>query len=238
MPMNSPYETYQHNRADLIASQQDAVKKIAYFFAGRVKGAVEVEDLLQIAYLGLVDASHKYSPNENGSFQAYAGIRIKGAVIDYLRKSSNLSRASIARRRIFERVTQELTKSFGKLPTETELASELSISVEELHAWKASFNSNKFQSLDELHEAHSEWLVDQDVPVEDKIYMQELREQLGASLHKLKEREALVLQLYYVEELNIYEIAEVLEVSTGRVSQIKSSAINFLRDDLKVNQSE
>lgn len=235
--MTSPYNSYYDNRAELIASQQDAVKKIAYFYAGRVRGAVDVEDLLQIAYLGLVDASHKFSPTENGSFQAYAGIKIKGAVIDYLRQSSNLSRSSMARRKIFEKATQDLTSKLGRLPSEAELAATLSITVDELHEWKASFNSNKYQSLDEIHEAHSEWLVAHDANVEDKLYVQELRDQLKDSLHKLKQNEALVLQLYYVEELNVYEISEILEISTGRVSQIKSSAIKFLRDDLKINHN-
>jgi len=130
-----------------------------------------------------------------------------------------------------------LTSKLGRLPSEAELAATLSITVDELHEWKASFNSNKYQSLDEIHEAHSEWLVANDANVEDKVYMQELRDQLKDSLHKLKQNEALVLQLYYVEELNVYEISEILEISTGRVSQIKSSAIKFLRDDLKINHN-
>ena len=166
--MQNPYGNYSETRASLIASQKNTVKKIAYFYAGRVKGAVEVEDLLQIAYLGLVDASHKYSPNENGSFQAYAGIKVKGAVIDYLRKSSNLSRSAITKRKKFDQVTRDLTASLGRLPNEDEVSSKLLITVEELSDWKAAFNANSFQSLDDIHEAHSDWLVDQEAPVEEK----------------------------------------------------------------------
>ena len=145
--MQNPYGNYSETRASLIASQKNTVKKIAYFYAGRVKGAVEVEDLLQIAYLGLVDASHKYSPNENGSFQAYAGIKVKGAVIDYLRKSSNLSRSAITKRKKFDQVTRDLTASLGRLPNEDEVSSKLLITVEELSDWKAAFNANAFNLL-------------------------------------------------------------------------------------------
>ena len=102
--------------------------------------------------------------------------------------------------------------------------------------WKSAFNANSFQSLDDVHEAHSDWLVDQEVPVEEKIYLEQLRKKLRYSLEGLKKNEAMVLQLYYVEELNIYEIAEILDISTGRVSQIKSAAVKFLREDLKSSQ--
>lgn len=234
--MQNPYDKYSETRASLIESQKNTVKKIAFYYAGRVKGAVEVEDLLQIAYLGLVDASHKYSPSENGSFQAYAGIKVRGAVVDYLRKSSNLSRSAITKRKLFDKVTKDLTASLGRLPNEDEVSSKLAISVEELSDWKAAFNANSFQSLDDIHEAHSDWLVDQELPVEEKIYLEQLRKKLRNSLEGLKANEAMVLQLYYVEELNIYEIAEILDISTGRVSQIKSSAVKFLREDLKSNQ--
>ena len=89
------------------------------------------------------------------------------------------------------------------------------------------------QSLDDVHNEFSEWFADLSAPVEDHIYLDELKAGLRTSLDGLKPNEALVLQLYYVEELNVYEIAEVMEISTGRVSQLKSAAINFVREDLR-----
>ena len=101
--MTSGYISDKQNRSQLIESELSSVKKIAYHYYGRIKNAVEIEDLLQIGFLGLVDASHRYVESEQGSFKAYASIRIKGAIVDHLRKSSNLCRTTIARRK----------KSFG-----------------------------------------------------------------------------------------------------------------------------
>ena len=97
--MKSGYISDKQNKSQLIESELSSVKKIAYHYYGRIKNAVEIEDLLQIGFLGLVDASHRYVEAEQGSFKAYASIRIKGAIVDHLRKSSNLCRTTIARRK-------------------------------------------------------------------------------------------------------------------------------------------
>ena len=162
MTLNRGYYPEQKPKPeDLISSELQTVRKIAYYFHGRVKGAVEADDLIQVGYLGLIDASQKYVKKPGVTFTSYAKIRIRGAIVDYLRRSSNLCRTTIAMK-------------------------------------------------------------------------QGLRKQLS----KLSEREALVMQLYYVEELNVYEIAKILEVTTGRVSQIKKSAIGNLRDGMTAFLSE
>ena len=231
--MKTGYVTDKQNRAALIESELATVKKIAYHYFGRIKSAVEIEDLLQIGFLGLVDASHRYVESEAGSFKAYASIRIKGAIVDHLRKSSNLCRTTIANRKKMLAAEKLLLDKFGRLPTDDELIIDLDISLDELFQWRKNFQVNQLQSLDAVHDEFSEWFADYSAPVEDHIYLDELKKGLRVSLDGLKQKEALVLQLYYVEELNIYEIAEIMEISTGRVSQIKSAAISFIRDDLK-----
>lgn len=231
--MKTGYVTDKQNRSALIESELASVKKIAYHYAGRVRNAVEIEDLLQIGFLGLVDASHRYIETEQGSFKAYASIRIKGAIVDYLRKSSNLCRTTIANRKKLLGAEKFLLDKLGRLPTDMELSQNLDISLDELFTWRKNFQANQLQSLDEVHNEFSEWFADFTAPVEDHIYLDELKKGLRGSLEGLKPNEALVLQLYYVEELNIYEIAEILELSTGRVSQLKSAAISFIRDDLR-----
>jgi RNA polymerase sigma factor for flagellar operon FliA len=231
--MKTGYVTDKQNRSALIESELASVKKIAYYYFGRIKSAVEIEDLLQIGFLGLVDASHRYIETEQGSFKAYASIRIKGAIVDYLRKSSNLCRTTIANRKKLLGAEKFLLDKLGRLPTDIELSENLGISLDDLFTWRKNFQANQLQSLDEVHNEFSEWFADFTAPVEDQIYLDELKKGLRISLDGLKPNEALVLQLYYVEELNIYEIAEIMEISTGRVSQLKSAAISFIRDDLR-----
>ena len=231
--MKSGYIPEKKNRSLLIESELNSVKKIAYHYYGRIKSAVEIEDLLQIGFLGLVDASHRYVEAEQGSFKAYASIRIKGAIVDHLRKSSNLCRTTIARRKKVLAAEKILLDANGRLPSDLELSDYLSISIDELFDWRKAFQANQLQSLDDVHNEFSEWFADLSAPVEDHIYLDELKAGLRTSLDGLKPNEALVLQLYYVEELNVYEIAEVMDISTGSVSQLKSAAISFIREDLR-----
>lgn len=102
--------------------------------------------------------------------------------------------------------------------------------MSELQDWQARFQVNQLQSLDEVYSDHSLLFSDKSVQAEDSLQNSQLKQLLKISLGKLPEREALVLQLYYVEELNVYEVAAVLDVTTGRVSQIKKAAIMRLRD--------
>ena len=231
--MKSGYVPDTKNRSQLIESELNSVKKIAYHYYGRIKSAVEIEDLLQIGFLGLVDASHRYVESEQGSFKAYASIRIKGAIVDHLRKSSNLCRTTIARRKKVLAAEKILLDAHGRLPSDLELSDYMSISIDELFDWRKAFQANQLQSLDDVHNEFSEWFADLSAPVEEHIYLDELKAGLRTSLDGLKPNEALGLQLYYVEELNVYEIAEVMELSTGRVSQLKSAAIRFIREDLR-----
>ena len=114
-------------------------------------------------------------------------------------------------------------------PTSTEISRKLGMSEAELDEWERAFQANAHESLDNVYDQFSIWYASSDDSPEDLMDQQELQALLKDALRKLPEKEALVIQLYYVEELNVFEIAEVLEVSTGRVSQIKKSAVANLR---------
>ncbi|WP_375571202.1 FliA/WhiG family RNA polymerase sigma factor [Seohaeicola saemankumensis] len=214
---------------DLIASQMEQVRKIAYYFHSRVRGAVEVEDLIQAGYVGLVDAAQKYERKEGASFAAYAGIKIRGAIADHLRRSSNLCRTTIANRQRVNRATLALERRLQRQPTSVEIAEELGMSVNEYEHWRQAFQANTLQTIEEVHDEFSVWFLSSAGNPEEEINKVELRAALRQALESLSEREALVIQLYYVEELNVYEITEILGVTTGRVSQIKKAAIGNLR---------
>jgi len=223
---------YTHNtddKAQLINDNLDVVKKIAFYYVGRVGKVVEVEDLLQLGMVGLIEAAHNYTPQENVSFVNYARLRIKGAIVDYLRKSSNLCRGTIRRKQDYEKARRKLEKDLSREPEAHEVAAELNVELNEILSWQHDFAASQHQSLEEASEAYGDFLFATDKSVEEKIFNGQLKGILRNKLEELNEQQLMVLQLYYVEELNVYEIAEVLSVSTGRVSQIKSAAINKLK---------
>lgn len=223
---------YMHNNkgpSDLINDNLELVKKIAFYYRGRVGKILDVDDLLQLGMLGLVEAAHNYSPKENVPFAAYATLRIKGSIVDYLRKSSNLCRGTIRRKQDYEKAKRKLEKTLNREPDAHEIASELQIDLTELTKWNHDFAVSQHQSIEEATEAYGDFLFSADISVEEKIFDGQLKDILRNKLENLNQQQLLVLQLYYVEELNVYEIAEVLSVTTGRVSQIKSAAIKNLR---------
>ena len=216
----------------LISGHMDLVRKIAWHMHGRVGSAIEIDDLIQIGYFGLVTAAQKYSVKEGASFASYAVLRIRGAIVDHLRKSSNLCRTTIQMQQKTKMVEASLLKKLHRTPSRQEISDELGIKIDEFDEWERAFAANVHTSLDAAYDEFSMWFVSKDSSPEQKLNEADLRKSLKMSLEDLSEKEALVIQLYYVEELNVYEIAEVLDVTTGRVSQIKKSAISKLRKSM------
>ena len=223
------YTHNQDDKAKLINEHLDVVKKIAFYYVGRVGKVVEVDDLLQLGMVGLIEAAHNYTPKDDVTFASYAKLRVKGAIVDYLRKSSNLCRGTIRRKQDYERARRKLEKELFREPETKEIAKELKLDVAEVTSWQHDFAASQHQSLEEASEAYGDFLFATDKSVEEKIFNGQLKEILRDKLEDLNEQQLMVLQLYYVEELNVYEIAEVLSVSTGRESQIKTAAINKLK---------
>ncbi len=231
--MNNYYlDKSQTSIHDLIQDNLDLVRKIAWQLHGRVQNIVELEDLIQQGMEGLVHAAQKYSPKEGVNFSQYAQLRIRGSIIDFLRKNSNLCRTTIKKKQEFERSKLDLEKKLNRQATEKELIDFLGISDDEFNYWKKAFEANVVQSLDTAYNEYSILFASKDDNPELSLQNKELKNQIKEALGVLNQREALVAQLYYVEELNIYEIAEVLEISTGRISQIKKSLIGKLRNEI------
>ena len=235
--MRNQYLEQKPDIEELITSHMELVRQIAWHMRGRVHASTEIEDLIQIGYYGLVMAAQNYSLREGATFASYAGIRIRGAIVDHLRKSSNLCRTTIEMQKKSNNAERELQAQLGRTPTTSEIAAKLNIPEEEMLSWQQAFQANTHQSLDSVYDEFSIWFESTENTPEDNINEEELRDQLKDALRTLPEREALVIQLYYVEELNVYEIAEILEVTTGRVSQIKKAAIAKLRNFLREREA-
>jgi RNA polymerase sigma factor for flagellar operon FliA len=231
--MNNYSKIIKPDIQDLVKDNINLVKKIAWHLHGRVHSVIEIEDLIQIGMLGLISAAQNYTPQKDAAFSSYANIRIKGEILDYLRKNSNLCRSTIKMKKVSEKAASVLRHKHGREPSNTEIAHEIGMTTEKYYEWTQAFEANVIRSLDDSYDEYSQWFVAKDMNPEENINHLELKNLLKASLGKLEGKEALVIQLYFVEELNIYEIAEVMSVSTGRVSQIKTSAIKRIRESLK-----
>ena len=226
-------QKYSQNKSDinsLVEKNMDLVRRIAWHFSGRIKSAVEIDDLIQIGMYGLVNASQNYVPKDGVAFSSYASIRIRGEIVDYLRRNSNLCRTTIKMQQKFSETFESLTKKYNRTPTQEEIASFMDLSSSELDSWQQAFAANQHHSLDDVYDEFSIWYATNEQNPEEDLKDSELREILIKSLKNLPEKEALIIQLYYVEEMNVYEIAQVMDVTTGRVSQIKKSAISKLRN--------
>ncbi|MDC3072053.1 FliA/WhiG family RNA polymerase sigma factor [bacterium] len=228
--MNSYSKIVKPNINQLIHDHTKLVKKISWHLHGRVNSIIDIEDIIQIGMIGLIGAAQNYVPQKDASFTSYASIRIKGEILDYLRKSSNLDRTTITIKKNSEKATNLLRNKLGREPLNHEIAEELGIPTEKYLEWSNAFEASVIRSLEDSYDDYSSWFITSEMNPEEKINDTQLRDNLKKVLSKLEGKEALIIQLYFVEELNIYEIAEVMEVSTGRVSQIKSSAIKRIRE--------
>ena len=235
--MSNPYDI-KISADRLIHDNIRLVKKYAYFYAGRVQKAAEVEDLLQVGMIGLIEAAHNYKVKEGVNFESYARLRIKGSIIDYLRKTSNLCRTTIKQKQDRDQAMRLLERKFGRLPEADEVADELGISISEWANREQNFAANQNQSIDEMSELYGDFIFSEKPSVEELIFNGELKVHLREAIAKLNPQQILVVELYYVKELNVFEIAEIMSVSTGRVSQIKSAAIATLRKKIEMDFSE
>ena len=223
---------------EVIGSHSNLVKKIAWHIYGRASHAIEIEDLIQIGYAALVNAAHQYTKRDGATFATYASIRIRGDIIDHLRKASNLCRTTIKMKKRYNKSVSTLQGRLFRQPTAEEVSDEMDISLEEYREWECAFQANTLDTLDSAYDQYSTWFASDDQSAEEMLNDKDLKKLLKVSLEQLSGNEALVIQLYYVEELNVMEIAEVIEVTSGRVSQIKTAAIAKLRGSMKSLQAE
>ena len=217
----------------LVTQNLQLVKKIAWHLHGRVQAIIDIEDIMQIGMLGLISAAQNYQPRKDATFSSYANFRIKGEILDYLRKNSNLCRTTIKMKQLSEKAIASLNQKLGREPSSIEISKELGITNEKYLEWESAFQANTIKNLEDSYDDFSHWFISKEISPEEQVNDTELKNILKMALKSLDEKEGLVIQLYYVEELNIYEIAEILEISTGRISQIKTNAIKKIRTIIK-----
>lgn len=221
--------------AELVERYGPLVKRIAHHLLARLPSSVQVDDLLQAGILGLLEAARNYDGAKGASFETYAGIRIRGSMIDEVRRGDWAPRSVHRNTRQLQATSVRLSKQLGRDPADHEMAAALEISLDEYHAMARDCLGSKLFSLEELgpENGNIDDLLPSDGPSpEQQVQRESLRHQLAAAIGTLSERERLVLALYYDEELNLKEIGLVLGVSESRVSQIHSQAALRLRTRL------
>ncbi|MBA1149514.1 RNA polymerase sigma factor FliA [Ectothiorhodospiraceae bacterium WFHF3C12] len=235
MAGSATYEAVaQQGDNDLVLRHASMVKRIAHHLLGRLPDSVQLEDLVQAGMIGLLEAARQYDATQGASFQTYAGIRIRGAMLDEIRRLDWTPRSVHRKGREVSEAIRVLENELGRDPRDAEVARFMGMSVDDYHAILNDVSTAKVFSIDQedpqTGEAH-EPAGNEPSPfqrLQDEGFQGALADAIGA----LPEREQLVMSLYYDEELNLREIGEVLGVSESRVSQIHGRVMLKLRGHL------
>lgn len=200
--------------------------------------AVEMDDLVGYGIFGLIDAIEKFDNLKGVKFETYASLRIRGAILDQIRKMDWIPRTLRQKQKKLEQAAAQIEARTGRMATEEEIAETLDISVEEAVSWQNQTKVANLVSLDEYIEQGSEIKADSQnhsshfEQPEQVVEKQELKAQLMKALEDLTENERKVIVLYYFEELTLKEISKVLEVSESRISQLHTKALQKMKKRL------
>lgn len=233
--MYEQVNTARQSSTKLVEQHAPLVKRIAYHLIARLPHTVDVADLIQEGMIGLLDAAQHYNAEHGASFETYAGIRIRGAMLDEIRRNNWAPRSVHRKAREIAAVMQEIEQREGRNAQDSEIASAIGISTNEYHQHLYSATGHQVFSLDDFsdHDETTAHPITENQPQpEQAIQVDGFQQALASAIETLPERERLMMSLYYNDELNLKEIGEILNVSESRVSQIHSQTIIRLRAKL------
>ena len=217
-------------REQIIIEYAPLVKIVAGRLCIHLGNAVEYDDLVSFGVFGLIDAIDKYDFSKEVKFETYASLRIRGAILDQIRKMDWIPRTVRQKQKKIDEAIKTIEMRTGKNATDEEIAEELGVSGEELLDWQSQLKVTNVVSLNEFVEQGNEPVMDAHrnthfVQPEESIAEEELKQKLQESLDLLTEKEKKVILLYYYEEMTLKEISMVLEVSESRISQLHTKAL-------------
>lgn len=223
-------------REKIILEYAPLVKVVAGRLSMYLGYSVEYEDMVSYGIFGLIDAIDKFDHLKEVKFETYASLRIRGAILDQIRKMDWIPRTIRQKQKKIETVIREIEQSTGRSATDEEIAQGLGISDEEYLDWQSQMKITGLVSLNEYMDQGSEVPRDYnrhttssfEAP-EERVEKEELTKELGEALKLLTEKEQKVIMLYYYEELTLKEISNILEVSESRVSQLHTRALQKMR---------
>jgi RNA polymerase sigma factor for flagellar operon FliA len=205
------------------------VKRVALHLKGRLPNFMELDELIQVGMIGLIEADKSFDASKGVDFEVFAKNRIRGAILDQVRKMSYLPRSAMVSIRDHNEASAALTGELGRAPSQAELADFMGKDADTFQ--KERTHAHRFQTVS----LETQLPESVDLPTghsnepEQELVEEQFMEALAASIGKLPERDRTVVSLYYVEEMNLKEIGAVLEISESRVSQILTACVNKLR---------
>ncbi len=233
--MKDPYQVKEKEREELILKYLPLVRSIAFTIKRHLPPTIDVRDLIGYGIIGLIKALDKLDVQKNP--ESYLKIRIKGAIYDYLRSLDFGSRRIREKERKIKEALRYLSEKLGREPTDEEIARYLGEDVESLQQDLNKISFSYILNLEDIFteetRSYEEVIRSQGVDVEEEVVKKDLLERVKKAVEKLDEREKLVIQLIFYEELPLKEVAQILGCSVSRVSQIKGEAIKKLRKFLK-----
>lgn len=239
---NKLWESYCKSRTpqlreQIIIEYSQLVKLVAGRLSMYLGYNVEYEDLVSYGIFGLIDAIDKFDFDKNVKFETYASLRIRGAILDQIRKMDWIPRSVRQKQKKLEAAYAKYETEKGRAATDEELAEELELSVEELYNWQGQTKVSNLVSLDEFVEQGSEMRMDTSANMhfeqpEKVVEKAELTRMISEALEQLTEKEKQVVLMYYYEDMTLKEISCVLSVSESRVSQLHTKALIKMKNNL------
>ncbi|MBP8127646.1 MAG: RNA polymerase sigma factor FliA [Aeromonadaceae bacterium] len=237
--MNKAHAYARHqDQTALIERHALLVKRIGLHLMTRLPSSVQLDDLLQAGMIGLLDAARNYDGSKGASFETYAGIRIRGAMIDEIRRGDWVPRSVHRNTRRISEAIDIVEQQHGRDAKDSEVARELGVSLDEYHSMLNEAACGRVVGIEDLGVSDDVLSGESDDDEDNNktftgFAKERFQQALAEGISHLPEREALVLSLYYDEEMNLKEIGQILSVSESRVSQIHSQAMHRLRARMK-----
>jgi len=233
MKSNAANLPVEHKNAnELVVAHEPLVKRIAFHLMSRLPASVQVDDLIQAGMIGLIEASRKFDPEQGASFETYAGIRIRGAMLDEIRRTDWTPRSVHRKAREVAEAVRKIENEKGRDARDIEVAEEMGLGLEEYHKILQDATGCRIFSFEDPGSVGEDGLAQShrqpNQPLEN-LQNCDFKHGLAGAIKGLPERERLVMALYYDEELNLREIGEILGVSESRVCQIHGQALIRLR---------
>lgn len=211
-----------------VTTSMPLVRRIAWHVHARVASAIDVEDLIQIGMIALVEAARTYE-DRGHAFATYASLRIRGEMIDHLRREARMARSAMQKRRAIAASRARLEQKLRRAPTDAEMAVDMGVTPAMFQAMVTAIQPLQDASIDEVYSDHLMVFADAADSAEDRVSRDQLAIALKGAIDHLNTREQTILQLYFVEELNLDEIGMVLGIGAARVCQIKKQALTKMR---------
>ncbi len=230
----------QLDRSALIKQYQPLVRRLAHYMMAKLPASVEVDDLIQVGLIGLADALSRYEASQGVQFETFATQRIRGAMLDELRGNDWMSRGSRKSQKDIESTMRRLEHRLGRSPIESEIAQEMGLTLADYQSLLSKVRGTQLVYLEDMARTNEDddnfldrHVADSESDPMNMLRDQRLRQSLVAAIKGLPEREQYIMSMYYEQDMNLKEIAAVLDVTESRVCQLHSQSIARLRAKMR-----